>query len=60
MKQHTALEKSSKVGNTSNQMLDMLFSLPLQGTFIYKMKVLNFIIKPFPTVKYSVTLPAYV
>lgn len=47
-------------GNASNQMLDMLFNLPLQGTFIYKMRVLDFIIKPFLDIKYSMTLSAYV
>lgn len=37
-------------------MLDLLFSLPLLGLgiFTYKIKVLTFIIKSFPTIKYSV------
>lgn len=40
----------------------MLFSLPLLGLsiFIYKVKVLEFIIKFFPTIKYSIILSAYV
>lgn len=38
-----ALEKSSRVGIASNQMLDVLFNLLWLGTFIYKIKMLDFI-----------------
>lgn len=41
-------------------MLDMLFRLPLLGfgSFVYKMKVLDYVIKSFPSIKYSVLLSA--
>lgn len=43
-------------------MLDMLFSLTLLGfgVFMHEMKVLDFIIKFFQAIKYSIILTAYI
>lgn len=55
------MEKSFRVGKVSNLMLDMLFRLFLLGfgIFVYKMKVLDYVIKFFLSIKYFVFLFVY-